>query len=186
MLMSSWLRRLGNTKRRPSSGRQKPRAGFFQSGSDQYLLASWIEALEDRTVMSAISESTTMAEFQVSLAAPSPQAVTVKYAVTGGTAAGSGVDFTLPNGTLTFKANETLKTVRFPIVNDTRDEADETIQITLSAPTGATLGASSVINVTILDDDSPPSVSFQTTTSSGSESATAPRLTVLLSAASGQ
>src|SRR5207247_9841601 len=125
------------------------------------------------TGLSAVSESAGMAEFQVALAAPSSQVVTVRYAVIGGTATGSGVDFTLPNGILTFNANETVKTVQFPIINDTRDEADETIQITLSAPTNATLGngISSIINITILDDDAPPSVGFQAMASSGIESA---------------
>ncbi len=108
--------------------------------------------------------------------------------VAGGTATGGGADFTLANGTVKFNVNETVKTVRFPIVNDTRDEADETIRMTLSAPSNATLAsaANDVIHVTILDDDAPPSVSFTTTASSGNESVVAPKLTVALSVASGQ
>ena len=139
-------------------------------------------------MLSSVSESVGMAEFQVALATPSAQVVTVKYAVTGGTATGGGADFTLSNGTVTFKANETVQTVRFPIVNDTRDEADETIQITLSAPSNATLANSSstLLNITILDDDATPSVGFQTIASSGNESVVAPKLNVVLSAASGQ
>ncbi len=138
--------------------------------------------------MSAISESAGMAEFQVALTTPSSQAVMVKYAVSGGTATGGGADFTLANGTVKFNANETVKTIRFPIVNDTRDEADETIQIKLSAPSNATLAtlANTVVTVTILDDDAPPSVSFSTATSTGAESVVAPKLTVTLSAVSNQ
>jgi len=166
----------------------KRHAGNSQSRSDQYAIVSRIESLENRVMLSAISESAGMAEFKVALATPSPQVVTVKYAVTGGTATGGGADFTLSNGTLTFKANETVKTVRFPIVNDTRDEADETIRITLSAPSNATLAsaATSVINITILDDDATPSVRFSTAASTGNESVAAPKLTVALAAASGR
>ena len=189
MLLNHWLNHGPTWMTGRSSHRRvrplKRRAGYSQSRSDQYAIASRIESLENRLVLSTISESAGMADFQVALATPSPQVVTVKYAVTGGTATGGGADFTLTNGMVTFNANETVKTVRFPIVNDTRDEADETIRITLSAPSNATL-ANSVINVTILDDDAPPRVSFSTTASTGSESVAAPKLTVALAAASGQ
>src|SRR5206468_3390973 len=47
-------------------------------------------------------ESVTPANLAVALSTASGKTVTINYAVTGGTATGGGVDYTLANGTLTF------------------------------------------------------------------------------------
>ncbi|HUW82091.1 MAG TPA: Calx-beta domain-containing protein, partial [Phycisphaerae bacterium] len=101
-------------------------------------------------------ESVTPANLAVSLSAAYVQTVTVDYAVTGGTATGGGVDYTLAAGTLTFDPNDISKTVAITIVNDGLVEADETIQVTLSNPTNATLGTNTVHTYTILDNDVQP------------------------------
>src|SRR5207249_1879458 len=64
-------------------------------------------------------ESVTPASMPVSLSAASGLSVTVNYAVTGGTATGGGVDYTLASGTLTFNPGETSKSISAAIVNDT-------------------------------------------------------------------
>ena len=87
--------------------------------------------------------------------------ITVNYRVSGGTATGGGVDYTLASGTLTFNPGATTQNIAVTIINDTLDEADETIQITLSNPINATLGANTVHTYTINDDDPPPSVAFE-------------------------
>ena len=75
------------------------------------------------------------------MSAASSQNVTVDYAVTG-TATGSGTDYTLANGTLTINAGNTSGTITIAsIVNDSLDEANETVIVTLSNPTNATLGS---------------------------------------------
>ncbi len=85
--------------------------------------------------------------------------VMVNYAVTGGTATGGGVDYTLADGTLTFNAGVTSQTFKIAIFNDTGDELDETINLMLSNPTGgATLGTQSTAVVTITDNDLPGTV----------------------------
>ena len=132
------------------------------------------------------SEATTPADLAVSLSAASGQTVTVDYAVTGGTATGGGVDYTLAAGTLTFLPGETTHNVSAAIVDDAIDEADETIIVTLSNPTNATLGANTVHTYTINDDDPAPTVEFDSPSSSGLEFVTAVSLPVSLSVASGQ
>ena len=72
------------------------------------------------------------------------------------------------------------------IVNDSLDEANETIIITLSNPTNATLGTDIVHTLIINDDDSPPVIDFNLTSSSGDESSSSKAITVDLSAASSQ
>jgi len=89
----------------------------------------------------------------VELTSPSARTVTVNYAVTGGTATGGGADYTLADGTLTFAPGETSKTVDVAIVDDAVAEGDETVEITLSNPTNAVLGAPSLYVLTIEDND---------------------------------
>lgn len=84
--------------------------------------------------------------------------ITVQYATSNGTAT-AGSDYTATSGTLTFDVDETSKSFTIPITNDTTDEADETITVTLSNPGGgATIGATSVLTLSITDDDAPASV----------------------------
>jgi hypothetical protein len=85
----------------------------------------------------------------VTLFPPSSKTVTVDYAVTGGTATGNAVDYFLPPGTLTFQPGEITKNILVILVGDTLPEPDKTIQITLSQPNNALLGATSVHTFTI-------------------------------------
>jgi hypothetical protein len=76
----------------------------------------------------------------------------VRYATSNGTAT-AGADYTTATGTLSFAANETSKTFAIPITQDAAIEANETINLTLSNPTGGQLGTRSAGVLTILDDD---------------------------------
>ena len=109
------------------------------------------------------AESVTPAQLELSLSGASGQDVTVDYSATGGTASGSGTDYTLANGTATITAGNTTTTVNITIVNDSLDETNETIEVTVSNPSNATLGANTVHTYTIEDDDDAPSVSFTNT-----------------------
>jgi len=105
-------------------------------------------------------EATTSVNIPVSLSAAATQATTVAYSVTGGSASGGGVDFTLANGTLSFAAGESTKNIALSVVNDTSAEALETVIIGLSAPSNATLGATTSHTYTIVDNDGGPTVSL--------------------------
>jgi M6 family metalloprotease-like protein len=104
----------------------------------------------------------------VSLSQPAATTVTVNYAVTGGTAV-SGADYTLPAGTLTFAPGETTKLVPLAFVDDSVVESAETVVLTLSAASGATLTANTLHTVTITDDDLPV-VTLAATAAAASES----------------
>src|SRR5205814_2345131 len=86
-------------------------------------------------------ESVTPATLTVSLSTVSGRTVTVGYSVTGGTATGGGVDYTLANGTLSFAPGVTTQSISIAVLNDTLDEDDETIQVALASATNPTLGA---------------------------------------------
>jgi uncharacterized repeat protein (TIGR01451 family) len=62
-------------------------------------------------------------------------------------------DFAPAVGTLQFAAGETSKTITVAVIDDALVEGNETFQIMLSNPTGATLGAPDACTVTIEDND---------------------------------
>ena len=95
---------------------------------------------------SANSESITSPTIAVNLSKPFYLTTTIDYAVTGGTASGSGVDYTLASGTLTFNPAVTTQSISLSIINDTLDETNETIVITLSNPSNGALGTNSTHN----------------------------------------
>ncbi|GAG30049.1 unnamed protein product, partial [marine sediment metagenome] len=111
---------------------------------------------------SAGDESVTPASLSVSLSGAYVETVTVDYAVTGGDATGGGMDYTLAAGTLTFDPNDVAKTIDIVVVDDGEAESDETIEVTLSNPSNATLGANTVHTYTIQDnDEAPPAVDLR-------------------------
>ncbi|MFQ5507807.1 MAG: Calx-beta domain-containing protein, partial [Leptospirillia bacterium] len=100
-------------------------------------------------------ESLTPASFAVSLSAVSGRTVTADYAVgAGGTALGSGIDYTLAAGTLTFTPGQLTQYVDVDIVDDLIDEADETVVVDLTTATNGTVdGLAASHTYTILDND---------------------------------
>jgi hypothetical protein len=86
---------------------------------------------------------------------------TVDYSVSGGTA-DIGTDYNLSSGTLTFNPGESRKTIEIALVNDSLNEEDETVEISLSGATGpdAYIGGPATHTLTILDPR--PLVAFET------------------------
>jgi poly(3-hydroxybutyrate) depolymerase len=78
--------------------------------------------------------------------------VTVDLTTTDLTAA-SGVDYTSTSTMLSFGPTERLKLVPIPILNNTLKQANRTFRVSLSRPTGATLGTQKTATVTIVDND---------------------------------
>ena len=76
--------------------------------------------------------------FTVTLSHASSRTVTVDYATSDGTAQ-AGSDYTAASATLTFNAGETSQTVQVTVLTDSDDEGQETLTLTLSNPSQATL-----------------------------------------------
>lgn len=85
------------------------------------------------------------------LSNPSGFTVTVPYTV-GGTATNPS-DHNLSNGSTTITPGNTERVFTFSVVNDSVAEPNETVIMTIGAPTNATLGSPSVHTVTITDND---------------------------------
>lgn len=99
-----------------------------------------------------VNEGTNQFSIPVILNSASGQDATVNYAVTGGTATG-GSDFILASGTLTVSAGDLSKNLIVNIIDDEPIETSETIEVTLSTPSGSTLGTNTINTITISDND---------------------------------
>src|SRR2546425_11849662 len=78
---------------------------------------------------------------------------TIDFASSNGTATQLR-DYEVANGTLTFTAGQASKTFKVFIVDDAFVEGDETVNLTLSNPSGGFLVPPSTSTVTIADNDS--------------------------------
>ena len=97
---------------------------------------------------------TTNILFDVTLAAPSAQTVTVNYATTNGSAAAAG-DYVSTNGVLTFPPGTTNRTIAVLVIGDTLIESNETFFVNLSNPVNGVLGRGQGVG-TIINDDGLP------------------------------
>ena len=108
----------------------------------------------------SVGESNTTVSFTVTRTAVDGPAVSIDYATAGGTAAagaacGNGSDFINTLGTLSWPAGDvSSRSVNLTICNDTVDEVDETVHLTLTNPTGGVVPPPNpALLVTISDDD---------------------------------
>ena len=101
--------------------------------------------------------------------------VTVDYFTTDLTTT-SGLDYIGITNTLSFAPTERFKLISIPILNDGLKEANETFRVTLSNPTGGTLGGTKTTTVTIVDNDQ--GFQFESATYSVPEDAGAVLITV--------
>jgi hypothetical protein len=104
--------------------------------------------------------------------------VTVDYASGVGSAT-AGQDYTAVSGTVNFGSGVTSRTFSIPIANDTLDETNESIHLTVSNPGGgASLGPQSSSVVTITDNDTAGAAQFKVSAHSVSEADTSVTIAV--------
>ena len=119
--------------------------------------------------------------YTVSLTAASTQQVTVDYADAGTGTATSGTDYTaITGGTLTFAVGATSQTFNVSVTGDTTVEPHETVVVSLSDASGATISTASGTG-TIINDDGASSLSVSSL--SVTEANTTIRFTVTLGTA---
>ena len=126
----------------------------------------------------SMSETSPSATITVKRLGGSAGNVGVDYAASGGTAT-PGLDYTLSSATLTFGPGVTSRTFAVPLVKDTVHEADETVLLTLSNPSGgAGVGTPGTTTLTILDNDAAGVLHFGAATVNVKEDAGSVTLTV--------
>ncbi len=136
---------------------------------------------------SSVSESDGSVNLSVKLSNSSGLPVTVDYSVSGGTATGGGVDFNVPgSGQLSFAPGEIQKTFLVEVTDDSLHEANETVLFMLSNPGNAELGTDLQYELTLLDNESEPTVSFDVAEVNGPESQSSATILVTLSHATSE
>ena len=114
-------------------------------------------AISDATVQEAEGA---VLEFSVTLSHASSRTVTVDYATSDGTAT-AGSDYTAASGSLTFNPGDISQTALVTVLTDSDEEGQETMTMTLSNTSNATLadatGAGTILNgeSTALQEDPP-------------------------------
>ena len=97
----------------------------------------------------------TTIDFAVALSRTSSLTVTVDYATADGSAK-AGEDYTRSAGTLTFLAGEIEKSVSVALLDDVKDEGEETITLALSRASGARIARATATGTIVNDDDAMP------------------------------
>lgn len=106
--------------------------------------------------------------------------ITVAIVRTGGVQGAVGVQISTSDGTakvtedyqalstvLTFAANESSKTIKLPLIDDSAGEGSETVVLTLSEVTGgAVIGTPSQMTITITDNEAPSSTGSSSSSTS--------------------
>jgi len=112
--------------------------------------------LQFSSVTYSVNENSGNATITVTRTGGSAGAVGVTFSTSNGTAS-AGSDYTTTNQTVTFNDGDvTDKAIIVPITDDTAFEENETVNLTLSSPTGgATLGNPSAAVLTISDNEAP-------------------------------
>jgi len=101
-----------------------------------------------------VSESRGPVAVTVTLSEPATGPINVSYSVSGSATPPS--DYTLTPSPIVFSTGQTSRDIVVTLVHDSTPEPmPETIDLTLTGATGATLGAAATTRVTILDDDDP-------------------------------
>lgn len=109
-------------------------AGFSQSTPiTLYFSVMSVGQLQFDTSSYSVNEGGGSASINVVRVGGSDGRITVNYATSNGTAT-SGSDYSARSGTLEFLDGEKIKTITIPITDDSSDEADETVNLTLSNP----------------------------------------------------
>ena len=135
--------------------------------------------------MTAVSEADGSAMIEVILSNPSAFPISVNYATSDNTAT-AGSDYVATSGTLNFALGETSQSFAVTINEDSSDEADETVTLTLSNPSGAAIGANNPATLVIMDNDGPSIINFSSFNYAVSEGAGTAVVTATLSNPSSQ
>jgi len=144
-------------------------------------------SIADLPSISEGHSGTTNAMFPVTLSASSTSVVTVQFSTTNGTALAPD-DYTAVSGSpLTFNPGETSKNAIISVMGDVLDEPNQTFNVVLSNPAGATIADGTAVG-TIVDDDATPTISVNDLPSiaEGNSDSTNAGFTVTLTGASEQ
>jgi hypothetical protein len=103
----------------------------------------------------SVAENAGVVIIATTLNTASALTTTVKFTTSNGTAV-AGSDYVATSGVLTFAPGQIRQTFSVTIINDALVEPNQTVRLTLSNPTNATLSFTNPVTLTIIDDDFEP------------------------------
>lgn len=112
------------------------------------------------------------------------QPVSVDFTLSGTALRGYQGDYVISGNSIVFPVGTLSVDIPVTLVNDSTDEDDKTVIVSLTTPPNATLGSPNVHTITILDDDPTPSVQFAYPSREYTESTSLVQVIVLMSAPS--
>ncbi len=148
----------------PICGGVMPPGGSI-SAADQVIIRDWIDNLHPNgsitfapaSASPIVGETGGTITLNVSRGPATAGDVSVDFATADGTAE-AGSDYVAQTSTLAFADGQTTGQIIVDILDDAEEEGDEAFRVVLSNPLGgALLGAAPVSNITIADNDDPPS-----------------------------
>ena len=105
---------------------------------------------------SSAGEGTGTRNIQIDFSPALTTGITLRYDVSGN-ATGGGNDYSISGGgSLQVSAGASSASIPVSIIDDSRDEPNETVRLTLTSGSGYQLGAQTVHTLTITDNDDPP------------------------------
>lgn len=133
---------------------------YFAIGEPSQVLVSVLDGAAEEGAgggsRTPATQGETSVPFRVVLSEPAVEPIEVHYAITGGTAeAGSDFDPAVP-GPLVFAPGDTVQVVNVPVFGDGSPETHETLTLTLTGATGATIDRAEGTGEILDDDDVTP------------------------------
>src|ERR1044071_1074877 len=125
-------------------------SGCTQSATVQLSAPNYTAGEAGGSAQVVVTRTNTSAAATVNYATSDTSGLNACNSVTG--IASSRCDYALSIGTLRFAAGESSKTIFIPIIDDNIADGNETFTLTLSNPSGATLGTTTSAVVTITDN----------------------------------
>jgi len=108
-----------------------------------------------------VSENEALATITVTRVGGTAGPVAVQYSTLNGGTATAGLDYSVSSGVLSWSDGETAnKTFNIPILDDALNEADESVNMSLSNPTGGAVLGNANATLIISDDEPLPTVSI--------------------------
>lgn len=129
-----------------------------------------------------VDEGVGTVEVTVLLDTPATDTVTAPLFVSG---TASPDDYTISPASITIPAGDTYTRLTITINDDTIDEYDEQLKLVLGPPVNAEPGTPFTFTLTIVDNDEPPFISFQTPSQTVLESVGSLAIPVVLTDAAG-
>ena len=162
---------------------------YVVSGIDindgDYISIAAIKPTIEFSETSLNAEESIDASIEVSLNYISLSVVSVNYISANGTAT-SGSDYTAVSSTLNIAVGTSTNNISVAIIDDGTMESDETFTVTISSPSsGINLGSNTILTYSIIDNDNTRKVSFNSSSSNGSEGTTSVNIGLSINIADG-